>query len=108
MYIYETSHTSWFNFAESDFIFKQAPIMPWVMLPALVDVFTGSYSLILLPWMTSLFLLFSRDPITGRIIRACDAEATLADEYVYEQCENVTGYTLFTFVFRLNEFFNRS
>merc|ERR1739838_131009 len=31
-----------------------------------------------------------RDPTTGRIIRACDSEATLADTYVYEQCENVT------------------
>ena len=36
----------------------------------------------------------SRDPTTGRIIRACDSEATLADTYVYEQCENVTGRTV--------------
>jgi len=32
-----------------------------------------------------------RDPLTGRIIRACDSEASVADTYVYEQCENVTG-----------------
>eukprot|EP00092_Neocalanus_flemingeri_P018822 GFUD01020380.1.p2 GENE.GFUD01020380.1~~GFUD01020380.1.p2 ORF type:complete len:160 (+),score=26.68 GFUD01020380.1:14-493(+) len=32
-----------------------------------------------------------RNPHTGKIIRACDTEATIADTYVYEICANVTG-----------------
>merc|ERR1711909_210863 len=32
-----------------------------------------------------------RDPHTGKIIRACDEEASLGDSYLYELCENVTG-----------------
>eukprot|EP00091_Calanus_sinicus_P016306 TRINITY_DN35608_c0_g1_i1.p1 TRINITY_DN35608_c0_g1~~TRINITY_DN35608_c0_g1_i1.p1 ORF type:complete len:159 (-),score=28.87 TRINITY_DN35608_c0_g1_i1:47-523(-) len=32
-----------------------------------------------------------RDPHTGKIIRACDEEASLGDNYAYEICENVTG-----------------
>ena len=33
----------------------------------------------------------SRDPHTGKIIRACDDEASLGDNYPYEICEDVTG-----------------
>ena len=32
-----------------------------------------------------------RDPHTGKIIRACDQEASLGDSYEYEICKDVKG-----------------
>jgi len=32
-----------------------------------------------------------REPNSGRIIRACDSEATLGDDYLYAVCEDTSG-----------------